>query len=53
MRVVTGQFLLSWLQKLERLSRTPEVFFQEFVVSQQYLNTATNSSYATGSGGVW
>jgi len=37
-------FPLSWSQKIPGLSRPPEKFFQDPVVSQQCLNIATNSS---------
>jgi len=36
-------FLLSWLQKIPGLSRTPEVFSQDPLISQQCLNIVTNS----------
>ena len=41
----TTGFPCSCLPKIPGLSRTPEAFFQDQIVSQQYLNIQTNSSY--------
>jgi len=38
-------FPLTWLQKDPGLSRTPEAFFQDPVVSRQCLNMETNTSW--------
>jgi len=38
-------FPLSWLQKIPGLSRTPEAFFHDPVVSQQCLNIERNTFY--------